>query len=53
VAVRSNKVSAVAATTGVGIAGPGASDTVCSDNDVFKFTTAISNCQDGGGNASN
>jgi hypothetical protein len=39
--------------SGTGIYGNGATNTVCSGNNVLKFSTPISNCQDGGGNVTN
>jgi parallel beta-helix repeat protein len=53
IAVSGNVVTASAATTGTGILGLGVTNTICSNNDIFKFSTPISTCQDGGGNASN
>ena len=53
VTVRNNAVAAAAATPGVGIVGNGATDSICTGNTVFKFSTAIQTCQDAGGNASN
>jgi hypothetical protein len=49
--VRDNSIANPASTPGVGIFG--VVDTICMGNAVFKFSTPIYNCQDGGGNASN
>jgi parallel beta-helix repeat protein len=51
--VRDNDVAASAATNGTGILGHGATDTICSGNHVFKYSTAINVCKDGGNNVSN
>jgi len=53
VSIRGNSVSASAVTVGTGIYGKGFTDTICSDNHVFKFGTGMNLCQDAGGNASN
>ena len=50
--VRDNVIAASAATNGTGILGHGPTDTICSGNHVFKFSTAINVCKDGGSNVS-
>jgi len=50
--IRDNDIAASAATNGTGILGHGATDTICSGNHVFKFSTAINVCKDGGNNVS-
>ncbi len=53
VTVRDNSIAVPAASQGNGIAGLSATDTVCIGNTTLKFATAITQCQDGGGNVSN
>jgi len=48
-----NSIAATDSTVGTGIGGNGATDTICIGNTIHKFTTAMQNCQDGGGNVSN
>jgi parallel beta-helix repeat protein len=50
--VRDNDIAAATTTNGTGILGHGATDTICSGNHVFKFSTAINVCKDGGNNTS-
>jgi len=50
--VRDNVIAASTATNGVGIVGHGATDTICSGNRIFKFSSAITVCKDGGNNTS-
>ncbi len=47
-----NRISAVAATVGVGIDGHGAADTFCTGNTVANFNLPIDDCDDAGGNGS-
>jgi len=53
VTLRDNSIAAASSTPGTGLGGHGATDTICIGNTIHKFTTAMANCQDGGGNSSN
>ncbi|HEY0661002.1 MAG TPA: right-handed parallel beta-helix repeat-containing protein [Lysobacter sp.] len=47
-----NRISALVATPGRGIAGNGTANTFCTGNTVANFTLPLDNCDDVGGNAS-
>ena len=54
ISIRDNFVSAsTVAINGTGILGGGVTDTICSGNHVYKFSSAINVCKDGGNNVSN